>query len=221
MAMNRLPLAPSLVFRPSCAGALAALLGCLALMACRGQGTSNTDGSSPLVASDIDSAADRLSKLTEGQNMKVPAAAIAKSCTSDFQCMLLLSDAPDENILSIVVGLNQETFTALSAELTAPLQEDPGTMALSTGRVQGRYRICRLPPDILSIDNFFRAGKAALCALVNGLEAGRVSRLNEINAQRSRNSEFYTDKPRNFKQRGIRRLTCSRGNSSACKSLEW
>jgi hypothetical protein len=178
MATNRPPFAPSLVFRPSCAGALAALFCCLVLMACRGQGTNNTDGSSALVASDSQAAADRLSKLTEGQNIEVPAAAIAKSCSGESLCVVQLSDGPEQYIASVVVGLNAETFAALKADL-ADMKQEQSVLSLSGRSTKPNYIYCRPPTLTLPIPDLSRVLKYFTCELSNYPAMYRASRRNK------------------------------------------
>ena len=169
MAKNRPPFSPSLVFLLFGlfrASALFALICSISLMSCREQGTNNTDGSSALVASDVASAANQLSKLVEGQRIKVPAAAIAKSCSGEALCIVELNDGPEEYIASVVVGLNPETLAALKAEL-ADLQREPSELALTGRRERPKYIYCRPPTLSFPIPDLSRVLKYFTCEMGN------------------------------------------------------
>lgn len=183
MTENHKILPSSIYFRVSRANALSALLSCFSLMSCREQGTNNTDGSSALVASNAESAADQLSKLVEGHRIKVPAAAIAKSCSGEALCIVELNDGPEEYIASVVVGLNPETFTALKAEL-ADLQREPSELALTGRREKPNYIYCRPPtlsfpiPDLSRVLQYFTCEMGNYPAMLR--ESNRINQGSEL-----------------------------------------
>jgi hypothetical protein len=213
MKENHQVLPSSLVCRFSCVSALSALLSCLALMACREQGTNNTDGSSALVASDVASAADQLSNLVEGQTIKVPAAAIAKTCIGESQCVVQLSDGPEEYIASVVVGLNAETFAALKADL-ADLQQEQSVLALSGRSAKPRYIYCMPPTLSFPIPDLSRVLKYFTCEMGNYPAMIRES--NRIN-QGSELRDLSTPFPGRLRM-NMRRLSCQNRPQLDCRS---